>query len=65
MVLIISFKLAAILFLFIKRKQFSSVLGESDHGNDVSPGNHRIVGSKLATLVCIHTVWRLEYIIRL
>lgn len=55
MLLIISFKMAG--------KQFPSVLGDSDHGNDVSPGNSRILGSESAMLICIHTVWcsRMHY----
>lgn len=51
----ISFKMAAMI-LFIKRKQFPSNLGECDHGNDVSLGNHRILDSKLAMVICICAV---------
>lgn len=43
-------------YLFIERKQFPPNLGESDHGNDVSPGNHRILSSKLAMVICIRAV---------
>lgn len=32
----ISSKMVAMRFLFIKRKQFPSILGDSDHGNNVS-----------------------------
>lgn len=38
----ISSKTVAMRFLFIKRKQFPSILGDSDHGNNVSHGDPRI-----------------------
>ena len=52
----ISFKMVAAFFLFIKRKQFPSILGDSDHENNVSHGNPKISGSELAMLTGIHTV---------
>ena len=43
----ISSKMVAMLLLLIKRKQFPSVLGDSDRGNNVSRGDPRISGSKI------------------
>lgn len=47
----ISSKMVAMLFLLIKRKQFPSILGDSDHGSNVSHGDPRISGSKIAMLI--------------
>ena len=46
-----SSKMVATLLLLIKRKQFPSILGDSDHGHNVSHGDPRISGSKTAMLI--------------
>lgn len=47
LVSMISSKMVAVLLLLIKRKQFPSVLGDSDRGNNASCGDPRISGSKI------------------